>query len=117
MIRAACKHTDGTVHSSVVLQLFDEIDALRAKLAEPAEPVAVRYDFDGYGWRYIDNGSGSDWLERGMNWKDHELVYASPPTPAEVLKRAAEAACEAVAFNGGTVQMEAHVRAAIEGLK
>lgn len=54
-------------------------------LAEPAvEPAAVRYDFDGYGWKYIDNGSGSDWLERGMNWKDHELVYTSLLPPAEV---------------------------------
>lgn len=41
----------------------------------------------------------------------------SPPPTAEVLKRAAEVACDAIAFNGGTAQMEAHVRAAIEGLK
>jgi hypothetical protein len=37
------------------------------------EPVAVRYDFDGHGWQYIDNGSGSDWLTRH---KDGEALYA-----------------------------------------
>jgi hypothetical protein len=37
------------------------------------EPVAVRYDFDGYGWQYIDSGSGSDWLTRH---KDGEALYA-----------------------------------------
>lgn len=37
------------------------------------EPVAVRYNFDGYGWQYIDNGSGSDWLTRH---KDGETLYA-----------------------------------------
>jgi hypothetical protein len=28
------------------------------------EPVAIRYDFDGYGYQYMDSGSGSDWLTR-----------------------------------------------------
>jgi hypothetical protein len=28
------------------------------------EPVAIRYDFDGYGYQYIDSGSGSDWQSR-----------------------------------------------------
>lgn len=55
-----------------------------AALAEPAmEPVAVRYDFDGYGWRYVDNGSGSDWLERGMKLEDAELVYTVPAPAAK----------------------------------
>lgn len=36
------------------------------------EAVAARYDFDGYGWRYIDSGSGSDWLTRHL---DAELLY------------------------------------------
>jgi len=36
------------------------------KALQPAyqEPVAMRYDFDGYGYQYIDNGSGSDWMTR-----------------------------------------------------
>ena len=28
------------------------------------KPVAIRYDFDGYGYQYIDSGSGSDWQTR-----------------------------------------------------
>jgi hypothetical protein len=28
------------------------------------EPVAIRYDFDGYGYQYMDSGSGSDWQSR-----------------------------------------------------
>ena len=39
-----------------------------------SEPVAIRYDFDGYGYQYIDSGSGSDWLTR----VDGELLYAQP---------------------------------------
>lgn len=27
----------------------------------------MRYDFDGYGYQYIDNGSGSDWMTRIKN--------------------------------------------------
>ena len=34
MIRAACQHTEGKVSSAVVLQLFNEIDELRAALKE-----------------------------------------------------------------------------------
>ena len=40
------------------------------------EPVAMRYDYDGYGYKYIDNGSGSDWQTR---IKDAEPVYTTPP--------------------------------------
>jgi hypothetical protein len=28
------------------------------------ERVAIRYDFDGYGYQYMDSGSGSDWQTR-----------------------------------------------------
>jgi hypothetical protein len=38
------------------------------------EPVAIRYDFDGYGYQYIDSGSGSDWQSRVKG----ELLYAHP---------------------------------------
>lgn len=34
------------------------------------EPFAVAHSYDGYGWHYIDNGSGSTWLERGMKKPD-----------------------------------------------
>jgi len=40
------------------------------------EPVAMRYDFDGYGWLYIDNGSGSNWKEK---IKNAEPLYTTPP--------------------------------------
>ena len=38
------------------------------------EPVAMRYDFDGYGYRYIDSGSGSDWQTR----ENGEFLYTKP---------------------------------------
>jgi hypothetical protein len=38
------------------------------------EPVAIRYDFDGYGYQYIDSGSGSDWQTR----VDGEPLYTHP---------------------------------------
>ena len=46
-----------------------------AQQAEQAEPVAMRYDFDGYGWKYIDSGSGSDWMTR---IKGAEPLYTHP---------------------------------------
>ncbi|MBX3610358.1 MAG: hypothetical protein KF871_10735 [Hydrogenophaga sp.] len=49
------------------------LNALREQLGmEVWEPVAARYDFDGYGWLYIDEGSGSDWMTRKAG---AELVY------------------------------------------
>jgi hypothetical protein len=42
-----------------------------------SEPVAYRYDFDGYGYQYIDSGSGSDWETR---IKNAEPLYTHPPT-------------------------------------
>jgi hypothetical protein len=38
------------------------------------EPVAIRYDFDGYGYQYMDSGSGGDWQTR----VDGELLYTYP---------------------------------------
>jgi hypothetical protein len=40
-----------------------------------AEPVAVRYDFDGHGYLYMDAGSGSDWESRVKNC---EFLYTHP---------------------------------------
>ena len=39
------------------------------------EPVAIRYDYDGYGYQYIDSGSGSDWQTRVQG----EPLYTAPP--------------------------------------
>ncbi len=55
------------------------ITAIHEALAQPEqEPVAMRYDFDGYGWLYIDNGSGSNWREK---IKNAEPLYTAPPQP------------------------------------
>jgi hypothetical protein len=40
-----------------------------------SEPVAMRFDFDGYGYQYIDSGSGSNWQTRH---KDAEPLYTAP---------------------------------------
>jgi len=40
-----------------------------------SEPVALRYDFDGHGYLYMDAGSGSDWASRV---KDCEFLYTKP---------------------------------------
>ena len=54
-----------------------------------AEPVACRYDFDGYGYMYIDAGSGSDWASRV---KDCEFLYTHPMVSksAEMLRKQAK---------------------------
>jgi hypothetical protein len=39
-----------------------------------SNPVAIRYDFDGYGYKYMDSGSGSDWQTR----VEGEPLYTHP---------------------------------------
>lgn len=46
-----------------------------ALVQEQAEPVAMRYGYDGYGYQYIDSGSGSDWRTR---IKDAEPLCVAP---------------------------------------
>ena len=49
--------------------------AIKEALAHPdQEPAAMRYDFDGYGYQYIDSGSGSDWQTRVQG----EPLYTAP---------------------------------------
>jgi hypothetical protein len=50
------------------------MDKINLYIMPNAEPVAIRYDFDGYGYQYIDSGSGSDWQTR----VDGELLYTHP---------------------------------------
>lgn len=59
------------------LRASDDIDAAADFLRQLAEskPVAARYGWDGDGWLYIDNGSGSDWLTRHA---DAEPLYTLP---------------------------------------
>ena len=73
-------HQTGMVsHQMIQDRLSEEVDELRAyiesQLAQPEqEPVAIRYDFDGYGYQYIDSGSGSDWQTRVQG----EPLYTAP---------------------------------------
>ena len=73
-------HQTGMVsHQMIQDRLSEEVDELRAyiesQLAQPEqEPVAIRYDFDGYGYQYIDFGSGSDWQTRVRG----EPLYTTP---------------------------------------
>jgi hypothetical protein len=73
---------DGVYHaSSEDIALRDALDAALEEQEDEAllnEPVAMRYDGDGYGYLYIDSGSGSDWQRRH---KDAEPLYAAPPQP------------------------------------
>jgi hypothetical protein len=64
--------------------LMAEIEALKKEAAlqrlsdftqeADNEPVAIRYDFDGYGYQYMDSGSGSDWQTR----VEGEFLYTHP---------------------------------------
>ncbi|CAB5220720.1 hypothetical protein UFOVP241_22 [uncultured Caudovirales phage] len=41
--------------------------------AQYQEPEAFRHSFDGFGWLYCDNGSGSSWKE--MVYPDKEFLF------------------------------------------
>ena len=57
------------------IDLYDKARAaIKEALAQTQEPVAVRYDFDGYGYQYIDSGTGSDWQTRVQG----EPLYTAP---------------------------------------
>lgn len=62
-------------HIDLLLGYIAEREAAVLAKLEGQEPVAMRYDFDGYGYKYIDSGSGSDWRSR---IPDAEAVYAAP---------------------------------------
>jgi hypothetical protein len=50
-----------------------------ARLQLEQEPVAMRYQFDGYGYKYIDMGCGSGWIEFAKRrFPDAEPVFAAP---------------------------------------
>ena len=62
-------HTNGTVEGDIedaseAARVF--VEHLRELLRQPthSEPEAMRYGFDGFGYKYIDSGSGSDWRTR-----------------------------------------------------
>ena len=85
MLRASCdkdkvdpEHNGFWVIHTEELETFAKLvaeKAIKEALAQPEQkPVAVRYDFDGYGYQYIDFGSGSDWQTRVKG----ELLYTAP---------------------------------------
>ena len=53
----------------------DQTDVPHIDKGEINEPVAIRYDFDGNGYLYMDAGSGSDWASRVKNC---EFLYTHP---------------------------------------
>ena len=56
----------------------------------PTEATAIRHSFDGYGWQYIDAGSGFDWVARGMAHPDAEPLYARITGGDEIARLARE---------------------------
>jgi hypothetical protein len=69
-LRAAIEHEE--IHTSE--QIHTGVDSNTHQLEQ--EPVAMRYDWDGYGYQYIDSGSGSNWQTRV---KSAEPLYTAPP--------------------------------------
>ena len=53
---------------AMVVRLQHERDELKIE-----EPAAFRHSFDGYGWLYCDDGSGSSWKE--MVYPDKEFLF------------------------------------------
>jgi hypothetical protein len=83
-----------TWHTPTIAQ----VDKIPLYIMPNAEPVAIRYDFDGYGYQYIDSGSGSDWLTR----VDGEPLYTHPAktlTDEEIR----EICTQSLAFKDGNI--------------
>ena len=72
-------------------------------------------------WLELSQNSNSWFLSYGYNPKaETQALYTEAQLKQalkDVLEQAAQEATDAIAFNGGTVQMEAHVREAIRKLK
>jgi hypothetical protein len=63
----------------------ENANAILKALRQPtqSDPEAMRYSFDGFGYKYIDSGSGSDWRTRHP---DAEPLYLSQPTQSNLHK-------------------------------
>jgi len=61
------------------------------------EPEAFRLNYDGYGWDYRDNGSGSSWKVMGSAAPDKEFMYTESQMRQAIRDAYEEAAkvCEA----------------------
>jgi hypothetical protein len=60
-----CQHSKPEIFCSICNK--DQTDVTHINVGEINEPVALRYDFDGNGYLYMDAGSGSDWASRVKN--------------------------------------------------
>lgn len=80
-LRQACMKSEAGygIDPFLVEEAYERIEELEAALSSlprvTPEPVAMRFGWDGYGYQYIDNASGSDWRTRH---KDAEPLYAMP---------------------------------------
>jgi hypothetical protein len=79
------------------------------------ELVAVRYDFDGNGYLYMDASSGSDWASRVKNC---EFLYTHPPMrelTEDEIKEVADSVCHTWKKNGvGELYMTDFAKAIIK---
>jgi len=71
-----CQHSIPATICSICSYTSVQTNVSLINVGEIIEPVAVRYDFDGNGYLYMDAGSGSDWAFRV---KDCEFLYTHPP--------------------------------------
>jgi len=68
-----CQHSKPEIFCSICNK--DQTDVSHIDKGEINEPVAIRYDFDGNGYLYMDAGIGSDWASRVKNC---EFLYTHP---------------------------------------
>ena len=79
-IGAAHRQQEGMAFASIMVEGIAAVGTRLQEIATAglAEIVAVRHSFDGYGWSYIDAGSGSDWLKRGLSYPGAECLVEAP---------------------------------------
>jgi hypothetical protein len=56
-------------------------------------PAAFRFNYDGYGWDYRDNGSGSSWKVMGSAAPDKEFMFTESQM-RQAIRDALEAAAK-----------------------
>lgn len=76
--------------SSATRLVRDYADSVSWALSNNLTPVAIRHDFDGHGYQYMDAGSGSDWLTRRKEYPEFERLYKhetqNPPAPLRIFR-------------------------------
>lgn len=108
----ACTCT-GELGRCVVHEVYNHcLEIIRQHESQQAvdDCVAMRYGWDGYGYKYIDSGSGSDWQTR---YTDAEPLYLRTEQPkVDDTKRASVAPSEWYAqrhdSDGGDIEFHAY---------